>query len=172
MGYAPQLIFVPPALETAAENAMKAAELRQIATGNGSQRRDRNLHDPQPVRRRVQDRRQRPTSARTTTRPAPRAAIPPGTHLGDQGQVPVWELLFLDGNQAPVIESSQMEFSHLGIVHRGYHAYRSGVPSNPAASSTTPASDRDFSRARRLRGRRVSPFAQRTNPLFSGDQRT
>ena len=80
-----------------------------------------------PFARRVQDRGQ----------PLHRHQQQPGGHHGQRyrlvltsatrGKCPSGNCLFLDGNQAPVIESSQMEFSHLGMVHRGYHAFGAGA---------------------------------------------
>ncbi len=54
--------------------------------------------------------------------------------LGDPADLPVIELAFLNGKQAPTIESADADFNVLGIQHRGYHdfgaslqEYRAGV---------------------------------------------
>ncbi len=122
MGYAPKILFVPPALETAGEQIMQAAELRTIATGIGASAATETYMTRNPFAGAYK----LVVSPYIGTSNNPNGTTGSDTGwylLGDQGQVPVWELLFLDGNQAPVIESNQMEFSHLGIVHRGYHAF-------------------------------------------------
>lgn len=126
MGYAPKLMLVPSALESAAEEVYKAPELRAIATGVASSAAAQFFY----TKNIFQGLWEVACSAYLGTDNNPQGTTGSDTGwylLGDQGQVPVWELLFLDGNQAPVIESSQMEFSHLGIVHRGYHAFGAGA---------------------------------------------
>ena len=60
--------------------------------------------------------------------------------LANPMDCPVIETVFLDGKEAPTIESSDADFDTLGIQMRGYHdfgvtkqEYRGGVKSKGAA---------------------------------------
>jgi hypothetical protein len=59
--------------------------------------------------------------------------------LADPNELPVIEVAFLNGQQAPTVEQAQADFSQLGIQMRGYHdfgvakqEYRAGVKSKGA----------------------------------------
>jgi len=43
--------------------------------------------------------------------------------LSDPRDVPVMEVVFLNGQESPTIESSEMDFNRMGIGFRGYHAF-------------------------------------------------
>jgi len=46
--------------------------------------------------------------------------------LGDPALLPVWEVAFLDGQDTPIIEESDVDFQYLGIQFRGYFDFGIG----------------------------------------------
>jgi hypothetical protein len=146
IGYAPSLMLVPPALETIAGQTYTDTELRQVVTAltlpnSGSQADALQTYltgNPFKGLFTVQ------VSAYIGTNNNPLGTTGSDTGwylLGDQGQIPVWELCFLDGNQAPTVQSSEADFRTLGVVHRGFHDFGAaaleprGIVYNTGASS-------------------------------------
>lgn len=123
IGYAPALMIVPPALETFANQVYTSTELRQLVTALGDVGPSTQSYLTENVFKglfRVL------VSAYIGTNNNPAGTTGSDTAwylLGDQGQIPVWELAFLDGNQAPTVQSSEADFRTLGIVHRGFHDF-------------------------------------------------
>lgn len=123
IGYSPALMIVPPALETIANQVYTSTELRQVVMALGDVGPQTQTYMTENVFKglfRVL------VSAYIGTNNNPLGTTGSDTAwylLGDQGQIPVWELAFLDGNQAPTVQSSEADFRTLGVVHRGFHDF-------------------------------------------------
>jgi len=122
IGYAPALMIVPPALETIATQVYTATELRQLALGLGDVAQTESYLTANVFK--GQFRVLVSAYIGTNNNPLGTTGSDTGWYLlGDQGQIPVWEIAFLDGNQAPTVQSSEADFRTLGVVHRGFHDF-------------------------------------------------
>ena len=119
LGIPPSILLVPPALETTAQLIYTSTELRQIVTALGATNASA-------------------TSEVLTTnafkgqfRPVVSAYLSAAYGLtgnsdtswyvlSDPAMLGLLEIVFLDGQQTPTVQSSEADFDILGIAHRGF----------------------------------------------------
>ena len=128
-GIEPAILLVPTALSAIGSQLFKSMELRDT---NSSVKYP--VANPHQGKFRVE-----------VSRYLGSASLPGSSHsawylLADPNDLPVIEVAFLNGQEAPTIETADADFSVLGIQMRGYHDfgvalqdYRGGVKSKGAA---------------------------------------
>lgn len=125
LGFPPKVLLVPPALETMAEQIYKSVELRQVmqGAGNASGAVAANMLEVQttnifkgqfePV--------VCPYIGATDYPSGATAGSDAAWYLmADPAQLGLMEIVFLDGQQIPTVQSSEANFDILGIAHRGF----------------------------------------------------
>ena len=113
IGIAPAIILVPTALNAIGTQLFKAAEIRDNTAGRSATRR------PTRTRASIQV-----SSAATWATPSTPATAPAAWYLlADPADLPVIEVAFLNGQEAPTIETAVADFDVLGIKMRGYHDF-------------------------------------------------
>lgn len=125
LGVEPRILLVPPAIRALAAKLMASAETRDpSATG------EVGTANPFAGRFRVV------SSAYLQSSAIPGSSSTAWYLLADPNDIPVIEVAFLNGREAPVIESADADFDVLGIRMRGYHdfgvskvEFRAGVKS-------------------------------------------
>ena len=143
LGFGPKTLLVPPALETMAEQIYKSVELRQVpkyaANTNSNvagfaEVQVTNIFKGQfePVVCPYIGATDYPAGATAGTDTA-------WYLLADPAQLGLMEVVFLDGQQTPTVQSSEADFDILGIAHRGFFdfgvkmiEFRAGVKASGA----------------------------------------
>ncbi len=130
IGIVPSIVLVPTALNAIGTQLFKAAELRDNTTGKGAY----PTNNPHQGKYQVQSSRYL-ANAKYTGNSAAAWYL-----LADPADLPVIEVAFLNGQEAPTIETAVANFDVLGIQMRGYHDFgcalqdpRGGVRSKGSA---------------------------------------
>ncbi len=130
IGIAPAIVLVPTALNAIATQLFKSAEIRDNTTNKGSY----GTTNPHQGKYQVQSSRYL-ANAKFTGNSAAAWYL-----LADPADLPVIEVAFLNGQEAPTIETAEADFTVLGIQMRGYHDFgvnlqdpRGGVKSKGTA---------------------------------------
>jgi len=124
LGFPPATLMVPPALETMAEQIYKSTELRQVlslATNATAVNYSQFLETPatnifkgqfEPV-----------VNPYISASDAPTGSTGSDSAwylFANPAQLGLIEIVFLDGQQTPTVESSEADFDVLGLAHRGF----------------------------------------------------
>lgn len=124
LGFPPAVLLVPPALETTADAIYTSTELRQIVTALGS--------TSSAATQEVQTANIFKGKFAPVTTPyigaadAPKGSTGSDTAwylLSEPAQLALMEIVFLDGQQTPTVQSSEADFDVLGISHRGVYDF-------------------------------------------------
>ncbi|MBA2480459.1 MAG: Mu-like prophage major head subunit gpT family protein [Planctomycetes bacterium] len=112
LGVMPAIVLVPPSLSAYASQLFKSVELRET-TANAKY----PVANPHQGKFRVE-------VSRYISNPAfPGASQKAWYVLADPNDLPVIETVFLNGQESPVIETADADFSVLGVQMRGYHDF-------------------------------------------------
>lgn len=112
LGVNPAILLAPPALSALAQQLYKGAEIRDT-TGN----KQYIVSNPHAGKYRVEISRYLSLAAFSGN------SAKAWYLLADPQDVPVIEVAFLYGQESPTVETSDMDFSTLGIQMRGYHDF-------------------------------------------------
>jgi hypothetical protein len=130
IGIAPAIALVPTALNAIGTQLFKAVEIRDNTTNKGAY----PTANPHQGKYQVQVSRYL-SNAKYTGNSAAAWYL-----LADPADLPVIEVAFLNGQEAPTIETAEADFNVLGIQMRGYHDFgvalqdpRGGVKSKGSA---------------------------------------
>lgn len=112
LGIMPQLLLVPPGLSAFAAQLFKSLELRET-TANAKY----PVANPHQGKFTV-------AVSRYLSNPAFAGASQKAWYLlASPADLPVIEVVFLNGQESPVIESTEADFNVLGVQMRGYHDF-------------------------------------------------
>ncbi|NBB84218.1 MAG: hypothetical protein GVY28_12540 [Alphaproteobacteria bacterium] len=114
LGSMPAILLVPNALDVTATNLMDSLQI--VSAGGSSNRRD-PANNPHRGKFRVV--RSTYLSSTSLTGNSSKAWY----LLANPNDIPVIEAAFLNGRQAPTVESADADFNTLGIQMRGYHDF-------------------------------------------------
>ena len=112
LGVNPALVLVPPALSAIAQQLYKGAELRDTTSSK-----QYIVMNPHAGKYRVEVSRYLSNVAYTGN------SAKAWYLLADPQDVPVIEVAFLNGQEAPTVETADADFNTLGIQMRGYHDF-------------------------------------------------
>jgi hypothetical protein len=119
--FQPKILLVPPALRNTARQIYKSTELRQIVTALGSTNAAATTE--------VQSTNIYQGEYEPVVEPYIGSALAPTGSTGSDAawylfaapeQLALVELVFLNGQQTPTVESSEADFDVLGLAHRGF----------------------------------------------------
>ena len=125
LGFPPYALLVPPALETQAEQIYKSVEMRQVVqgAGNASGAAYANVLEA-PVTNVFKGQFEpivTPYIGATDYPSGATAGSDASWYLiANPSQLALIEIVFLDGQQTPTVQSSEADFDVLGIAHRGF----------------------------------------------------
>ncbi|MBA3707368.1 MAG: hypothetical protein H0W83_00945 [Planctomycetes bacterium] len=112
LGIMPAILLVPPALSAYGSQIFKSMELRET-TANAKY----PVSNPHQGKFRVE-------VSRYLSNPGyPGASSKAWYMLADPKDLPAIEVVFLNGQESPVIETAEADFSVLGVQMRGYHDF-------------------------------------------------
>ena len=111
-GVTPAVVLVPPGLSALAQQLYKGAELRD---NTGSKQ--YIVANPHSGKYRVEVSRYLSNSVYTGY------SAKAWYLLAEPGDVPVIEVAFLNGQEAPTVETAEADFNTLGVLMRGYHDF-------------------------------------------------
>ena len=124
LGFPPKVLLVPPALETMAEQIYKSVEMRQV-----NYRADNVTALNTPAFAEIQTTNIFKGQFEPVVCPyigatdCPKGSTGSDTAwylMADPAQLALAEIVFLDGQQTPTVQSSEADFDILGIQHRGF----------------------------------------------------
>ena len=124
LGFPPRVLLVPPALETMAEQIYKSVEMRQVVqgAGNASSQAYANMLEVQTTNifKGQFEPCVTPYIGATDSPSGCKGSDTAWYLLSDPSQLALAEIVFLDGQQTPTVQSSEADFDVLGIQHRGF----------------------------------------------------
>ncbi len=109
VGNAPAILLVPTALKVTAETLMSSIELRDNTANAKTLTKNPHAGKCKPV-----------CSAYLNNPLVPGGGATPWWLVGDPRNIPSVRVVFLDGQQTPLIESAEADFNILGVQFRGY----------------------------------------------------
>ena len=112
LGVMPALILVPPSLSAIGSQLFKSLELRDT-TPNAKF----PVANPHQGKFRVE------VSRYLSNPQYPGNSQKAWYMLADAADLPVIEMVFLNGQESPIVETAQADFNTLGVVMRGYHDF-------------------------------------------------
>lgn len=112
LGVSPAIVLVPPALSALGSQLFKSLELRDTTPGAKFP-----VANPHQGKFRVE------VSRYLSNSQYPGNSTKTWYLLADPADLPLIEVVFLNGNESPVIETAEADFSVLGIQMRGYHDF-------------------------------------------------
>jgi hypothetical protein len=113
IGIAPAIILVPTALNAIGTQLFKATEIRDNTTNRSAY----------PTANPHQGKYQVQFSRYLSNTRYPGASSTAWYLLADPADLPVIEVAFLNGQEAPTIQTAEADFNVLGIQMRGYHDF-------------------------------------------------
>ena len=112
LGTMPAILLVPPALSAIGSQLFKSMELRDTSPGGKYP-----VSNPHQGKFRVE-------VSRYLSNPQYAGNSPKAWYLlADPADLPAIEVVFLNGQEAPIIETAQADFNVLGVQMRGYHDF-------------------------------------------------
>jgi phage major head subunit gpT-like protein len=112
LGIMPSILLVPPALSALGTQLYKSVELRETTANTKYP-----VANPHQGKFRVE------VSRYLGNRQYPGFSNKAWYLLADPADLPVVEVVFLNGQESPVIETADADFSVLGVQMRGYHDF-------------------------------------------------
>ncbi len=116
LGTMPSILLVPPSLSALGSQLFKSTELRDTTPGTKFP-----VSTPHQGKFRVE------VSRYLSNPHFPGSSRKAWYLLADPADLPVIEVVFLNGQESPTIESAQADFNTLGVVMRGYHDFGVGL---------------------------------------------
>ncbi len=116
LGTMPSILLVPPSLSALGSQLFKSTELRDTTPGTKFP-----VSNPHQGKFRVE-------VSRYLSNPHFSGSSRKAWYLlADPADLPVVEIVFLNGQESPTIESAQADFNTLGVMMRGYHDFGVGM---------------------------------------------
>ncbi len=112
LGVMPALILVPPSLSAIGSQLFKSLELRDTTPSAKYP-----VSNPHQGKFRVE------VSRYLSNSQYPGNSGKAWYMLADPADLPVIEMVFLNGQESPIVETAQADFNTLGVVMRGYHDF-------------------------------------------------
>ena len=113
IGVMPAIMLVPTAISAVGSQLFKSMELRDTTSSTKYPRRATRTKGSSGSR----------SAGTCPTRSTPATRPRPGICWPSRRDLPVIEVAFLNGQEAPTIETADADFNVLGVQMRGYHDF-------------------------------------------------